>query len=171
MILDMYSTLEPKGTTLVGLTGAQASAQAIDLAGPVIGGSQGRDMGAAGMGLPLTVALNGITASGTATTLQLDFQGAPDNGSGAPGTWTTYVSTGPMTVAEIEALTGEAYAFGINVPARPPGVPLPRFYQLLKTVAGGTLTAGTIFAGLTTGRDDQVAYMSGFVPPPTSGAG
>lgn len=178
MFLDNGTTFIPKGTSLAGLTGAGVnSEQFVDLGGPAIGGGA-RDIGVGtnGNGLFLTVALNGVTASDTLTTLQFDLQGAVDNGSGAPGTWNTYASSGPLNVAELTATTGEQYAFGITMPTRPPGLPLPRFLQLKRTcsnsgTATGTITAGTLYAGLTIGRDDQVAYVSGFTPPPTQGAG
>ncbi len=169
MLLDSLNVFDPKGTALTLATGTSFSSQVIDLGGPAIGGAQGRDLGPSA-NVFLTCALNGVTSGGAAT-LQIKLQGAPDNGSGAPGTYTDYLLSPVYTLAELQAVTGEQYAFPVVIPPRPPGVAMPRFLQLAYVLAGAALTAGTVFAFLSVGRDDQTAYMSGFTPPPTSGAG
>jgi hypothetical protein len=173
MLIDSQTVFYPKGTSLVGLTGAaNASPNIVSLeAAGAIGGTNGRDVGN-GKPLYLACTLNGV-AAGAGTTLQIDIQGAPDNGSGAPGTFVTYATSGPMTLAEVQSTAGQQFAFPIALPLRPMGQPAPSFLQLNLEVAsgGGTLTAGTIFAGLVLDRDDTYYAPSGFTPPPTVGAG
>ena len=61
------------------------------------------------------------------TSLQLQLQGAPDNGSGAPGTYTT-MWTSPA-YAEASIVAGAQLA-NIDVPRPVAGQALPRFLKL-----------------------------------------
>jgi hypothetical protein len=109
-----------------------------------------------------------ITATFTGgTSIQAIIQGAPDNGSGAPGTWTTMMS-GPV-VATASATIGvrlfdndvprEAGAF----PDRPgPSQPLPRFLRM-QWVIVGTMTGGSVYAALVLDRTDQTSYPPGII--------
>ena len=179
MLLGINSDFEPASSTgtynsLATVSAAGTSSQALDLGGPAIFGTgpNGRDLGPGtnGNGPFLVVALNNVTTSATNTTLQFKLQGAPDN-SGVPGTWTDYLLSPAYTVAELQAMTGEQFFFPITLPPRPPGVAPPRFYQLAYVSANGSITAGTIYAGLANGRTDWTAGNENFTPPPTSGAG
>lgn len=88
-----------------------------------------------GQAIP-TVQLN-VTTAGTGTgTVTIQIQSAPDNGSYAPGTWTTVGSTGPLVGT---SLTAASVIFITGAPL-PPGAALPRFYRLNYVVAS-TFTA------------------------------
>lgn len=165
MILDKLLEFDPAGTAI---TATAVSTNIFDLHGSTLlpGSSStskpGRDMGIGdGAGYTpklMVLCLATFTAAGAAT-LNVQFQGAPDNGSGAPGTWTTYAETGTIAVANI---TAGVRLFDIDVPRPVPGAALPRFYRLNYVVATGPFTAGTVQAEMVLTRDDLVSYPSGF---------
>ena len=80
-----------------------------------------------------------FTAAGAAT-LTIALQGAPDNGSGSPGTYTTIVETSALPVASLVA------GANLQIPLPPVtvGEALPRFYRFNYTVATGPMTAGKL---------------------------
>jgi hypothetical protein len=97
------------------------------------------------------------TAFTGGTSLQLTLSGAPDDGTGAPGTYT------PMWTSEVylEAnLTIGTQIANIDVPRPVPGQPLPRFLQLTY-INVGTHTAGGIEAQIVIDRDDQIIGATG----------
>ena len=61
------------------------------------------------------------------TSLQAQLSGAPNNGSGVPGSYTT-MWTGPAVA--VANLLGGAYASNVDVPRVIPGQVLPRFLRL-----------------------------------------
>ena len=91
------------------------------------------------------------------TSLQLQLQGAPDNGSGAPGTYTT-MWTSPA-YAEATIIAGAQLA-NIDVPRPVAGQALPRFLKL-NYISVGTHSAGTIEAQIVIDRFDQIVGTSG----------
>ena len=91
------------------------------------------------------------------TSLQLQLQGAPDNGSGAPGTYTT-MWTSPA-YAEASIIAGAQLA-NIDVPRPVAGQALPRFLKL-NYISVGTHSAGTIEAQIVIDRFDQIVGTSG----------
>lgn len=91
------------------------------------------------------------------TSLQVNVQGAPDSGSGAPGSFTTYAS-GPV-IAEAQLVQG-ARLLEIDLPRPPAGVAFPRFLQL-QYVSVGTHGAGKIRGNLVLDRIDQPGSQSG----------
>ncbi len=91
------------------------------------------------------------------TSLQLQLQGAPDNGSGAPGTYTT-MWTSPA-YAEATIIAGAQLA-NIDVPRPIAGQALPRFLKL-NYISVGTHSAGTIEAQIVIDRFDQIVGTSG----------
>jgi hypothetical protein len=96
-----------------------------------------------------------LTAGGT---LQLQLQGAPDNGSGAPGAYTTMWTSAAYTAAQCAA--GFQLA-NVDVPRVIPGQVLPRFLTL-NFIQGGTAnTAGTVEAQIVIDRDDQIVGTTG----------
>lgn len=155
------------GATDSPTTGTQTSSQILDLhmAGiPVLASSQGaRDMGI-GDDPSLKLMVEVTTAFASGTNLVVNFQGAPDNGSGAPGSFTTYV-TGP-TVVEANLIVG-ARVLEIDVPRPPPATAFPRFLQL-QYVTSGTHTAGKIRGAIVLDRHDQPlqsnAVLGGYPP-------
>lgn len=133
-------------------TGTQQSTNIVDLLAS-------RDMGVGddpAIKLLCTVAV----AFTGGTSLQVQFQGAPNN-AGSPGTWVTYAESPVMVEADL--LAGR-YLLPIDVPRPPPGVALPRFYRL-QYVSAGTHTGGSIFASLVLDRQDYVIYPAGITIP------
>lgn len=157
MIIDNSLLFDGRTTgTFVAITTTRDSTDIVDVGiGGQIGG--GREMGA-GAGLYLLVLSNRAFAGGTS--VQIHFQGAPDNGSGAEGPYVTYASSPAMTPTNLNAAPG--LLFPIAVPRPPFGSPIPRFYKLNYAVVG-TFTQGGVMAGLIMpyGRDDIVYYPSG----------
>lgn len=170
MILDINTVLDSNKTLTVTAT----SAGVLDLAGLGVGQtvtnifgttntSFGEDIGIGdGASPPNLLVMIGttFTAAGAAT-LQVQLQAAVDTtNTGTPGTWDTIVETDTLAVALLTAGTKIAE---FTVPPRYPGQGFPRFYRLNYVIATGPMTAGAIsFAGIITGRDDQVAYPANF---------
>jgi len=104
------------------------------------------------------------TAFASGTNLQVNLQGAPDNGSGAPGSFTTMWSSPAVVEAN---LTQGAYIANIDVPRPVPGQPVPRYLQL-QYVSSGTHTAGAIEGAIVLDRFDQMVgatgALSGYAP-------
>jgi hypothetical protein len=100
-----------------------------------------------------------VTTAGAGTSIQVNLQGAPDNGSGAPGSFTTYI-TGPV-VAVANAIVGSRL-LEIDIPRPPAGVALPRFLQL-QYVAVGNMSAGVMKAWAVLDRFDQPGSQSGIL--------
>lgn len=124
----------------------------------------GRDMGIGDdPSIKIRATVNGPgTTSGSAgftggTSIQVLFQGAPDNGSGAPGTYVTYAS-GPV-VLTAKLVVGAAL-LDIDLPRPAPGEVPPRFIRLAYTSVG-TFTAGTLVGELVIDRFDQITQAAG----------
>lgn len=92
-----------------------------------------------------------VVAFATGTSLQVSVQGAPDNGSGAPGSFVTMLN-GPV-VAVANLIVG-ARVLDDDMPRPVPTQPLPRFLQLLYTVVGANFTAGQLQGFLVLDRHD-----------------
>ena len=88
--------------------------------------------------------------SGGSATLQVQFQTAPDNGSGAPGSWSTLSQSDAIAVASLV----QGYKF---LPGELPGGTL-RFLRLNYVIATAVMTAGVLKAGLVPSLDVQIAY-------------
>src|SRR5262245_52209811 len=137
-------------------TGAQNSSNVIDLHGasliPVLANLQGaRDMGV-GDKPALKLLIQVVTAFAGGTSLIVALQGAPDNGSGAPGTFVTWWASAAVALA---SLTVGARLYDMDMPRPPPGVAVPRFLRLSYTSAG-TFTGGAIGAWIVIDRMDQM---------------
>lgn len=153
MILDALQRFDDNSSLAIA-AGTQASANILDygiLSGIPSSASGGgaRDMGI-GKKLPLLVQV-GTTFTG-GTSLQVAIQGAPDNASGAPGTFVTWYSSYAVLLASLNA---GSRILEMDFPRPPDGVVVPRFVRLLYTVVG-TMTAGTVSAFVTLNRDDQM---------------
>jgi hypothetical protein len=138
-------------------TGTQQSTNVIDLV-------NARDMGIGDdPALKLMVVIQTTFASGTS--LELQLQGAPDNGSGAPGSYTTMWDSG--AIAEASLVAGR-YLANIDMPRTLLATPsnpsaaqaLPRFLRL-QYVTVGTHTAGQLYGFLVLDRQDQITYPAG----------
>src|SRR4029077_3724930 len=136
-------------------TGTQNSSNIIDLhmAGiPVLANLQGaRDIGI-GDEPALKLLIQVTTAITGGTTLQVVLQGAPDNGSGAPGSFVNWWAS--PVYAEAPLVTG-ARLYDMDMPRPPAGVSVPRFLRL-GYVSTGTHTAGALGAWIVIDRVDQM---------------
>lgn len=136
-------------------TGAQDSSNVIDL-GVVLGipsyanGGGARDIA---IGYPLWLSALVTETFVDGTSLQIALQGAPDDGTGIPGSYTTMWDM-PAVVVEADLVAG-VQLVNVMVPRPRPDQPLPRFLKLVFTSAG-THTAGEIEAQIILDRDNQV---------------
>jgi hypothetical protein len=145
----------------VPTTGTQTSTNQIDLVAA-------RDMGI-GDDPALKLLIEVMTTFTGGTSLAVALQGAPDNGSGAPGTYTT-MWTSPVTL-EADLIAGR-YLANIDMPrtvlptASGPSAaqPLPRFLRLQYTSAG-THGAGGLYGAIVLDRQDYVVYPAGITVP------
>lgn len=156
MILDALLQFDA-ALNLAQVAGTYNSTNIIDLhqAGlPTLSNGQGaRDIGIGDdPAMKLLVLVTTAFTSGGAGTLQVNFQGAPDNGAGAPGTYTTYVSSAVVALAN---LTAGAMLLNIDVPRPPPGVTFPRFLRLTYVIGTATMTAGVVESLIVLDRFDQ----------------
>jgi hypothetical protein len=160
MILDFF--LQFTGTTAGAAdsptTGTQTSTNIVDLhmAGiPVLANLQGaRDIGI-GDKPALKIVAWVTVAFASGTSLQINLQGATDNGSGAPATFSTWWSS--PVYAEATLVLG-ARLFDMDMPRPPAGIAIPRFLQL-QYVTVGTHTAGQLKSWISLDREDY-AYQS-----------
>jgi len=142
-------------------TGTQNSTNVIDL-GVISGipssanGGGARDIGT-GDDPMLKLSAIVTTAFASGTSLQIALQGAPDNGSGVPGSYTT-MWTGPA-VLEATLVAGCQLA-NVDVPRPVPGQAMPRYLRL-SYITSGTHTAGALEAQIVLDRDDQVVGDTG----------
>lgn len=154
MILDRLLMFSPPSAPQAITTGATPSTDIIDLLNP-------RDMGIGdNPALKLAIYITTAFTSNGASTLQVAFQGAPDNGSGAPGTYVTYAESRAYALADLAI---GAKLLPIDLPHRDPTLiaTFPRFYRLLYTVAVADFTAGAIVAGIVLDRQDSAQYPAG----------
>lgn len=170
-----FSPFAPVGTPQsLAVTTSTASSSIIDITGAGSGNTPsvsfgnasvfGSDMGIGdGAAVPSVYALITTTAGTTnSATLNIALQSAPDNGSNAPGTWSTVSETGAIAASALTAGTAIKLPFG----QRAPGAALPRFYRLFYQLpAATTFTAGAISAGVVIGADSSLQggqYPSAF---------
>ncbi len=166
MINDALVSFVPSSLSLVAAAGDDIpSTNVIDLMGDGAGTTVTNIWGnstlpfspdARGVGSPvpqIDIIIGTAATAGTSTpTLNVQLQGAEDNGSGSPGSYQTYRETGVITVAQLTA--GQH----IRLDFAPP-FPLndrPRFLRLNFEIPAGTaFGAGTIAsANVVTTRDD-----------------
>jgi hypothetical protein len=153
------------GLTDSPTTGTQNSSNIIDLAGPALppsgstlGGTPGRDLGIGDdPALKLMVLVTTTFTGGTS--LQIGFAGAPDNGSGSPGAYTTFAFGGVITEATMIA---GVRLFDIDYPRTNPLAPEPPRFVRLSYVTVGTHTAGKIEGLVVVDRFDQIINVNNF---------
>lgn len=158
MILDAFQQFD-SAVSLAIAAGTQASTNVLDY-GITSGiptsanGGGARDMGIGDdPALKLLVQVTTTFTSGGAGTLSVAVQGAPDNGSGAPGSYTTWWTSPTYALATLVA--GERL-LDMDFPRPPAGVAVPRYVRLLYTVATATMTAGAVTSYVVVDRDDQM---------------
>lgn len=142
-------------------TGTQIASNIVDL-GIVSGipssanGGGARDIGI-GDKPSLKLLVQVTTAFADGTSLQAVLDGAPDNGSGSPGSYTR-MWTGEA-VLEASLIAG-AYLANVDVPRPVPGQAMPRFLRL-SFISSGTHTAGAVEGTIVIDRVDQPGNQSG----------
>lgn len=141
-------TSTANATNLYDVTGAGSGT-----APTMIGGNSGvigMDIGAGeGIAVPyLVMVVTTAFVSAGGATMQVTLQAAPDNGSNVAGSYTVLYTSAVFTVANLAL--GETLV--VPVPPRAlsgqPGEALPRFYQVVYTVATSTFSAGKVTTGL-----------------------
>lgn len=162
MIVDQLVSFLPPGSNLA-ITNASRRSNILDLLGIGVGvtpaqgnliiGNRtlfGEDAGLGGV-KPQVQCVVGTAFSG-GTSLQVLFQGAEDDGTGNPDTWTTLIETPAIVTASLVA----NFVFGrFDFPPAAPVDFQPRFLSLY-FVPVGTFAAGTVAnAVVTMGRPDQ----------------
>lgn len=157
MILDDFLKFD-SAANLAQVVGTYTSANIIDLhmAGiPVLANLQGaRDMGIGDKpALKMLVQVGTAFTSGGAGTLQVALQGAPDNGSGAPGTFVSWWLSPAYALATLNA---GSRLYDMDLPRPPDGVGVPRFLRMAYIIGGATMTAGTVGAWIVLDRMDQM---------------
>lgn len=149
------------GATDSPTTGTQNSSNVIDL-GVVLGipsyanGGGARDMGI-GDDPALKLLVQVTTAFANGTSLQIQLAGAPDDGTGVPGSYTV-MYTGPA-VLEASLIAGARIA-DIDIPRVVPGQAIPRFLRL-NYVTVGTHNAGALEGTIVLDRVDQIKGTGG----------
>lgn len=142
------------GKTDSPTTGTQNSFNTVDLhmAGiPVLASGAGaRDIGV-GDNPALKLLVQVTTSFGAGTSLQIALAGAQDNGSGAPGSFTSWW-TSPAVVEA--SLVAGARLYDMDMPRPPQGVAIPRFLRL-SYVSAGTHTSGALLGAIVIDRMDQ----------------
>ena len=141
-------------------TGTQAATNVIDLGlnglPTSASGGGARDIGIGDYPAMKLSALV-ITAFTGGTSLQLQLQGAPDNGSGAPGSYTQmWISA---AILEAQLVAGAQIA-NVDMPRAVFAQVLPRFLQL-NFISVGTHTTAAIECNLVLDLDQQVMGTSG----------
>lgn len=160
MILDDFLKFD-SAANLAQVVGTYTSANIIDLhmAGiPTLANLQGaRDMGIGDRpALKLLVQVGTTFTSGGAGTLAVSLQGAPDNGSGVPGSYATWWTSPAYALATLNA---GSRLMDMDFPRPPDGIAIPRFLRMSYAIAGATMTAGTVGAYIVLDRIDQM-YQS-----------
>jgi hypothetical protein len=151
------------GTTFT--VGNQASANIIDMSQIASSAKgYGRDI-AVGDDLEL-VSLVIVTFTGSSSTMQLQVQYAPDNGSGSPGSYVTVAQTPALTLAQLVA---GAEVWRTKLPPQMPagvyGTAIPKFLQMNYVVGTANMTAGAIATFICidkTALGPQLGYQSGY---------
>lgn len=141
-------------------TGTQAASNILDLGlnglPTSANGGGARDIGV-GDDPAMKLSALVIAAFTGGTSLQLQLQGAPDNGSGAPGSYTTMWTS--AAIAEASLVAGAQLA-NIDVPRVVFGQVPPRYLKL-NFISVGTHSTGTIEAQIVLDRDDQIMGTGG----------
>jgi len=94
-----------------------------------------------------------FTSAGSAT-LQVQFQTAPDNGSGAPGAW--------VTLAQSDVVPKASLVPGYQFLPGPLTDPTQRFVRLNYVVGTAAMTAGALKAALVPSLDALPVYARGY---------
>lgn len=142
-------------------TGTQDASNIIDLGinsgvPSSANGGGARDLGI-GDDPALKISALVTTAFTGGTSIAVEIQGAPDNGSGSPGSYTVMWLS--PTFAEAALIQGAQLA-NIDIPRAVWEQVLPRFLKMT-FISVGTHSAGAIEGNIVLDRDDQIFSSSG----------
>lgn len=171
MLIDALVSFVPIGSplSLVAGAGVPIASNVYDLLGLGVGvapseriiglpssGVFGEDAGIGGNKPQVQVNIGTGLVTGNAATMNIAFQGAQDQGAAGnyqPGTWQTFVETGPMTAAQLIA---QAICARFDFPPAFPANFNPRYLRLLFSPPAATnFSAGTVASAIVTMvRDD-----------------
>jgi hypothetical protein len=159
MILDALLQFSA-AQNLAQVAGTYPSTNIIDLGGPQLPASATspetipiRDIGIGDdPALKLLVLVTTTFTSGGGATLQVAIQGASDNGSGLPGSFTSWWTSPAYALA---TLVAGARLYDMDMPRPPAGIAIPRFLQLSYVIGSATTTAGNVSAYIVIDRHDQ----------------
>ncbi|MBS0539372.1 MAG: hypothetical protein JSR47_11480 [Proteobacteria bacterium] len=148
MLIDKQNQFSADAGDTPTSTGSLASTNIVDL-------GVARDIGGA-VTDQLMLLCEVVTAftSGGSGTLQVQVQTAPDNGSGAPGAWSTLVQSDAVALAALVP----GYKF---LPGELPGG-TQRFVRLNYVVGTAAMTAGALKSALVPSLDVQPVYPRGY---------
>jgi hypothetical protein len=137
-------------------TGNQPSANCIDISN-IATSALGRGLDF-GIGRDLLLyCLVTAAFTGSSSTLQVQLQYAPDNGSGMPGTWQTVAQSVAYTLAQ---LAQGAELLRVDLPAMSPSSVTPKFIQMNYVVGVANMTAGAIMSAVALKRQALGPYLS-----------
>lgn len=126
----------------------------IDFGGPAIpvlsNGQGARDMGIGDDPALKMLVLVTTTFLGGAS-LQVELQGAADNGAGAPAAFTPWWLS---PVYALATLNQGSRLYDMDFPRPPDGIPIPRFVKM-SYILLGTMTAGNLTSAIVLDRMDQ----------------
>ena len=149
MLIDKQNQFSADAGDSPTTIGATASTNIVDL-------GIARDIGGAVTDqLMLLCEVTTAFTSGGSGTLQVQFQTAPDNGSGSPGAWSTLAQSDAIPVASL----AQGYKF---LPGELPGG-TQRFVRLNYVIGAAAMTAGVLKAALVPSLDVQPVYARGYV--------
>lgn len=161
MILDSFLQFSA-AQNLAQVVGTYVSTNIIDLGGPqlpVLANNQGaRDIGIGDdPALKLLVQVTTTFTSGGSPTLVVKLQGATDNGSGSPNSFSDWWVSPAYALA---TLVQGARLLDMDMPRPPAGIAIPRFLQLSYVIATATTTAGNVSAFIVIDRHDQPYFST-----------
>lgn len=121
---------------------------------PVLANLQGaRDIGVGDdPALKLLVQVLTTFTSNGAATLQIALQGATDDGTGSPSSFSTWWTS---PVYALATLTAGARLYDMDMPRPPAGIAIPRFLRMAWIIGTTTMTAGALQAFIVLDRFDQ----------------
>ena len=122
---------------------------------PVLSNNQGaRDIGIGDdPAMKLFCQVSTTFTSGGSATLQVELQGATDNGSGASAAYSVWWQSPAYALATLVAGTR---LFDMDMPRPPAGIAIPRFLKLSYIIGTATTTEGQVISGIVLDRDDQL---------------
>lgn len=153
MYLDANLLFDPAGTAI---TASAVSTNVLDL-------GVARDLGP-GLYPESVVVVVGTSFTGTGgSTLTIQVEGAPDNGSGSPGTYEILYQSQPVALASLVAGQKAFDApLAVVAPQGANGLVLPRFLRL-NYIASTSFTGGTVTSFLGGDVDRNYSYKPGVV--------